>query len=71
MKQPLYRKENTTAHLARHDGGDYRDERRRSQRSDASRGSMHGGGIELNLLDSGFKDGLDIKAHYVYEADER
>ena len=42
MKQPLYRKENTTAHLARHDGGDYRDERQRSQRSDAPRESMRG-----------------------------
>lgn len=42
MKEPLYRKENTTAHRARHDGGDYRDERHRSQQSDASRESMRG-----------------------------
>jgi hypothetical protein len=42
-KQPLYRKVNTTAHGVRHDkGGDFRDERRRSQRSDSSRESMHG-----------------------------
>ena len=41
-QQPLFRKVNTTAHLAKHGGGEYRDERRRSERSDASGESMHG-----------------------------
>jgi hypothetical protein len=42
-KQPLYRRVNTTAHGVRHEkGGDFRDERRRSGNSEASRQSMHG-----------------------------
>ncbi len=42
-KQPLYRRVNTTAHGVHHDkGGDYRDERRRSESSEAVRGSMGG-----------------------------
>jgi hypothetical protein len=42
-KQPLYRKENTTAHGVHHlKGGDYRDQRQRSERAESSRESMHG-----------------------------
>jgi hypothetical protein len=42
-QQSLYRKVNTTAHGVRHaKGGDFRDERRRSHQSEASRESMHG-----------------------------